>query len=357
MNKNIDNSVSLQLFELCNEFYKYEQQLLIGIKEKSNICYLIDSKSIDFLKKQINYDELKKYFENEISKEKFKEKVKGFKIKNKIDLFPEKFKTSDDLIKSLNDGNKYYYITQSFFSKIYKKKNFEKHGIKYLLYENKIEFFFNDNDIIKFYTDLSGLIKIDLLIKDTQTSNINSNGKHQKNEKNVKNNLEILIRLFYYNKFLKEKDNSEFKPIKKENFLSVYLINNDLLEQFKSFYDYNELEKYLLQSKNESCIIDVDFITEQSIQKIISTLPDTYIKKLENKKKFDKFHKKINRYDNDKIIGEKNGTKPEISYLINNQIINKKIHDALMNAEYETPETSLKNCYLYFIGNKRIIKE
>ena len=92
----------------------------------------------------------------------------------------------------------------------------------------------------------------------------------------------------------------------------------------------------------------MDFITEQSIQKIISNLPMSYIKKLENKSKFDK---NFNRYDTNKIIG----ITREYSYLINIQIINKKIHDALIEAEYETSEISLKSCKLYFIGNKRIL--
>ena len=176
--------------------------------------------------------------------------------------------------------------------------------------------------------------------------------KHSKVKYNFKNDLEILIRLFYYHKFLKEKDNLEFKTLKQENYKIVYLINNDWIEKYKSFYDYDELENYLLQSKNESFIIDKDFITEQSIQKITSTLPQSYIKKLENKSKFDE---KFNRYDTDKIISKKVGIKNEFSYLVNNQIINKKIHDTLIEAEYETSEISLKSCKLYFIGNKRIL--
>ena len=65
---------------------------------------------------------------------------------------------------------------------------------------------------------------------------------------------------------MKEKDNLEFKPLQKENYLSSYLINNDLLEKFKSNYDYNELENYLLNSKNESYMVGVEFTTKKSIQ-------------------------------------------------------------------------------------------
>ena len=64
-----------------------------------------------------------------------------------------------------------------------------------------------------------------------------------------------------------------------------------MLEKFKSNYDYNEFENYLLNSKNESYMVGVEFTTKKSIQKIKSTLPETYIKKFENKNKFYKFDK------------------------------------------------------------------
>ena len=357
MSKYPDNSTGSHLYELCKEFYKYEQNLLKVENDTINKCYLIDSNSIDNLKKQIRYDELKEYIKNDISKENFTKITKDLSNKIKIDLSPKAFKTSDDLIKSLNNENQYYYITPSLCSKLCKIKKFENYAIKYSIHKNKIEFIFNDNSSIQFLSNLLGLIEKSLLVKDSQTkiNNSYSSEKHQKDEQNVKNDLEILIRLFYFNKFLKEKDNLDFKPLKKENYQLVYLINNDWLEKFKSFYDYNELENYLLKSKNESYIIGLDFITEKSIQKIIYTLPETYINNIENKGKFDKCDKKINRYENDKIIEKKIGIKSEISYLINNQIINKKIHDALMKAEYETSETPLKNCDIYFIGDKRVM--
>ena len=52
---------------------------------------------------------------------------------------------------------------------------------------------------------------------------------------------------------------------------------------------------------------------------------------------------------------KKNETKTEFPYLINNQIINGKIYDELMNLEYEISVIFLKICNLYFIGSDRII--
>ena len=41
-----------------------------------------------------------------------------------------------------------------------------------------------------------------------------------------------------------------------------------MLEKLKSNYDYNEFENYLLNSKNESYMVGVEFTTKKSIQKI-----------------------------------------------------------------------------------------
>ena len=248
MSKYPDNSTGFHLYELCKEFYKYEQNLLKVENDTINKCYLINSNKIDNLKKQIRYDELKENIKNDISKEKFTKITKDLSNKIKIDLSPKAFKTSDDLIKSLNNENKYYYITPSLCSKLCKIKKFENCAIKYSIHKNKIEFIFNDNSSIQFLSILLGLIEKSLLVKDSQTkiNNSYSSEKNQKDEQNVKNDLEILIRLFYFNKFLKEKDNLDFKPLKKENYQLVYLINNDWLEKFKLFNDYNELENYLL---------------------------------------------------------------------------------------------------------------
>ena len=56
MSKYVDSSISLQLYDLCTEFYKYEQFLIKHVKDQISICFIIDKKPIDNLKKQINYD-------------------------------------------------------------------------------------------------------------------------------------------------------------------------------------------------------------------------------------------------------------------------------------------------------------
>jgi hypothetical protein len=224
---------------------------------------------------------------------------------------------------------------------------------------------FNDNDKVLFYNDKTGLIDKSLLVQDNQLyKNLTDNSKkeiteiHPMDGYSFKTDLEILIRLFYYYRFLKEKDNLDFKPLKVENNRSVYLINNDWIEKYKSFFEYKDLENYLLQLKDDrSNLIDNDFISEDYIRKLITNLPGEYINKLQSKmksnNKFDK-KEKFKNYEYDKVIETKDGKQKEISYLINNQLINTKIHGLLIKGGYEISD-EVKNGDLYFIGNKKIL--
>ena len=286
MSKYIDYSISLQLYDLCTEFYKYEQYLINHAKDQISMCLLIDMKLIDNLKKQINYDKMKVYIEKNISYEEFREKIKGRTQKIKANINPEKFKSSDDLMQALKNEKKFYIISNfSLVKKICDNKNLVNTSIKYSLHKDKIILIFNDNDKLSFYNNTTGLIDKSLLVQDNQINkNLADNSKkeiieiHPMKEYSFKTDLEILIRLFYYYRFFKEKDNLDFKPLKIENNRSVYLINNDWIEKYKSFFEYKDLENYLLQLKDDrSNLIDNDFISEYYIRKLITNLPEEYI--------------------------------------------------------------------------------
>ena len=53
-----------------------------------------------------------------------------------------------------------------------------------------------------------------------------------------KYDIEILIRIFYFNKYLREKNNDSSKDLTKdENRELVYLINNSWMEEYKAYFD------------------------------------------------------------------------------------------------------------------------
>ena len=159
---------------------------------------------------------------------------------------------------------------------------------------------------------------------------------------NFKKDLEILIRIFYYNKYLREKDNITFKNLigeKKCGSEIVYLINNSWMEEYKSFFYYKDLEHHL---KNK-----IKDFSEETINKIINNLPIGYLNKINKKDKiiFDK--DKVSKYEINKF-------NENINYFCNNQIINTKIHDLLKESGY-VMTNSLIGLDLYFIGFYKIL--
>ena len=292
MAKVVDNSLSIKLFNLCNEIYKSEQYLKTDNNDLNRMCYLIDVKSIEGLKKKLKYDKLEKCFANNISLQEFKEKIKDHKAKLNINILPEKFNNSHELMQALDNNKKYYLITNiSFFKKINADKNFDNFGIKVIFKKDKMKFIFNDNGELSFFKKETGIIEKSLLIFPTnQKEPMNSSGvsieKQPSNNFWFKDDLEILIRLFYYNKFLKEKENKDFNRLNQENYRSAYLINYIWLEKYKSFFEYNDLENYLLQigKKDSSYVKDNDYISSEYIENLISNLPLGLINKLQKKK-------------------------------------------------------------------------
>ena len=130
--------------------------------------------------------------------------------------------------------------------------------------------------------------------------------------------------------------------MKEEGKEKVYLINNSSIENYKSFFEYKELENHLDKIEIKSDIYN----TSKFIENIILNLPDDYIKKL---KEYNKIEKLNYEYNNIKIDNK------EISFLFNFQIINSPIKDKLISLfKYDLTEDAFKRCSLFFIGNEKI---
>ena len=164
-----------------------------------------------------------------------------------------------------------------------------------------------------------------------------------------KKEIEILIRLYYYHKELKEKKNVS-SYLFDNNKETVYLINKLWIEKFKNFYEYKELELILEQINNSSTLFqDKFYIYDSLIEEIISKLPINYINKNIKKNK-NEFDNKSIKYDYKKI----DDNRREIKYLINNQIINYKIYELLISLGYDI-SNQIKNADLYFIENNKLV--
>ena len=133
---------------------------------------------------------------------------------------------------------------------------------------------------------------------------------------------------------MKEKENTKFEYLNEDNSEHIHLINNNWIEKYKSFYEYKDLENYLLQLNKTNKLYPTTFnsIKADYIDKIISILPEDYINKLKEKNKFE-IQDKIDKYETDTIKGTFDGNDREISYYINNQMINYHIYMDLNNLD------------------------
>ena len=165
-------SIPNKIFDLCNEFYKQEKFFENNFNKSNNLCYLIESESIDNLKKQINYDKFKTYLSNDnVSREDFKEEIKKhlkriWKIKLETDLIPDKFNNSKDLLKALNKKKFYCFTNFMFTKKICENIEVSKFALKSMLHKDKITIIFNEKekDELTFFNNTTGLIEKFLLI-------------------------------------------------------------------------------------------------------------------------------------------------------------------------------------------------
>ena len=169
MTKYVDSLIANKIYDLCTEFYKMEKLFENNFNEATFMCYFIDSKSIDNLKKQIYYDDLKIYISesklyNEFKKELTSKLKKNCIIKIDTNLKPENFKSSKDLLTTLNK-NKFYCIQNyNFIQKICQKSKIEQTDIKVTLHKDKLIIIFNENDKLTFFNNATGLIEKKIII-------------------------------------------------------------------------------------------------------------------------------------------------------------------------------------------------
>ena len=120
----------MNLFNLCTEFFIYEELLTKKSDSYRYEGYLIEKDKIEKLKSNIFYDKLKSYiaqnntynaFINNTAVKPYLDKYK--EKENKINIINVKFKKGEELIKSLNDNRKYYLIIRALWKEICKIHN------------------------------------------------------------------------------------------------------------------------------------------------------------------------------------------------------------------------------------------
>ena len=348
MDKNCLSSNQFKIYELSEGLYKNEKFFFKYIKNIEYLGFLVEKNLIDEIKKKINYVNLKCLFGKEETLDKFKKEIKDINIK---EIILEKQNNSEELIKDLNNNKSFYLIKQDYlYNKIIDRNKAKGKEIKFKFTKEKIILIFNGDDELEFSNNKDGIIGFNFLIP----KNI-SNNSHIFVEKNreskiipkdnikFKTDLDILIRIFYFNKYLRGKENSSFKILNKEEKETVYLIHNSWMEEYKSHFDYQFLEKCLSLFSNDDR--NIQDLSKESINKIIDRLPLEYIHRINAKEKFD--GKKSFKY-------EYNQTKEGKNYLCNNNMINSKIYELLFSMDYSLNDF-IRKLELYFIGNNKVL--
>ena len=347
------SSNQMKIFHICEELYKNEKFLKIYLNDNIYQGYLIEN-NIDKIKKNINYEKIKDPVDQK-DYEKCRKEIKDIEIKLE-ELTPKLYKKSKELMTELlNDNKSFYLIKQEYLSKIIDNSKLTGKEIKFkITKENSIIFEFSKEDILELSYNKNFIIEKSSIKNNTSDNSNTNNGEGFNTPTGISDNakfnkdLEILVRIFYFNKYLTEKENETFKELKKEeNSETVYLIHNSWMEEYKSYFDYESLENYLKDKKENSDAIvkNKDYLSPETVNTIIKSLPVDYINKINAKNQFDK--NKAFKYQ---FKQNQNGT----NYLCNNHIINSSIYQLLVDSKYKLNDL-MKTFDLYFVGNKKIL--
>ena len=355
-----------QIYNILCEISKLEGQLKNESTEKQK-AYLIDKESFDSLKIHIQYQSLQKYTDKTIynynkcqkaiNNTITEEDIKNIKeLNDKIVYYS--FNNSKDLLTELLDNQaKFYLMDKNIGDKIFiLKKNNETNQILYYKINNKkIELYFKEKDILNFKINKRIIEKGNLIMNNNQElekKNESINETQNKNElglkglieefkKNYKYQLQISIEIFSNYNEIKNKKNHSFTELNKDKENIIFLINNNWIEKFKMFYEYEDIESHLLN------------INEFESENIIENLPNEYFNKMIQK--LISNNNKVNKIEEIsmeecKIRIEKKNI--DLKYFNNFQIINSKISGLLTIAGYNYEQIKAD---LYYIGNNKIL--
>ena len=356
--KSDNSTVSKKIYNLCKDYFEYEKYITSDYGDKKFKGYLINKKYIDEFKNKIFYDKLYKYIRDNYPFNKLKNIIEKENLeKIKINIVTEKCDNLEEFKKCLDSNKEYYIITDSLKLKIYEiekkiSKKYEKEISCELKNKNSIILNF-DNEKFELKINKGMLIK-EKKIKDKVQDIVNiKNNNLVKSEFNnkYKNDIEILIRLYMNYKEIKEKlNNMNFQELNEDNKYSIYLINNNWIKNYKLFFEYEQLEKYLNDNIQNLNIQNNYILSYEKISKIISDLPIEYLNII-MKKNIDEIKKNISMlsFNDYKKINNK-----EYKYFDNFQIINNNIFGKLISTGYIFQDY-MKQIDCYFLKNKKLL--
>ena len=363
--RNVDNSK--KLYELFQEFYNYYSFFDNARENEIYDGCLIESNLIENIKNQINYNDYIEYFKNNISFEDFKVKIKDAKTPKIWNFFPYsllKIDSSKKFVETLNENKIYCLLTLNLFSIIFNKPCPSYLIYKFSFFNNKISLSLNSEENLYFLNKKNGIIEKMLLrdkfekedlSKDKRFNTANKINKFVSNfnalekenlgnkfnkynlntdiilDEKRKNDIEFLLRVYFHFNNIKNTSN-KFGPNS-----NCYFINSNLLEKYKEFYEFNNLENQLNSLRFQSIINKyktqkTQHISSQNVnillKKIIPLISNEYKNRIKNKdnknfieetNKIDLYTLKFHKYNN-----------PDVFNIIDTVILRKEAVNVLM---------------------------
>jgi len=195
-----DKNEKEEIYKLCKEYYNYENYLNYEHNNQKCSCFLIEKELMNKFKKNICYDQLKNSIKKNIDLKNIDKNILNKLTKIKKNIVQTKFNNKQELLNELEKGKIFYVITAKLFNQCKEDKKVEK-GIDSLLYKGKVRLFFKDKkEKIDFKYNEDGTIG--------KSNLVNKDAKNESQRKIVfKEDLEILIDLYYFHKILKSKEN------------------------------------------------------------------------------------------------------------------------------------------------------
>ena len=346
---NWENEITSQL---QNNEIKYYEIILVP-KRKIE-------KFLDFYTKNKQY----------INKEDNSDLIKNIKTNN-IQLIEKigPFKKIDTLKVCLNKNGEYVLINSDIYKLVCKNIN-TTNTLKCKIKDGLLNIIFDEDNVLKFQTNNLILVKSKLILqspnKSIETIEQTSKNKTQSevteeniNIEELKKNIEFLINLIFFYKWLREK-------ISRSNYISdieanqeVFLINASFLDEFKKFFESEELENFINKKdyinkvrENSKCNLFEYVVNDRLVKEIFDNLPEEYIQKIKEKKNISKL-KNIKRtvtYSDITIENKK------LKYLDNFEILNNDLKNIFFKLHYPMVENSITG-QCHFLKNNKLFMQ
>ena len=263
-----------EILKNIKTYFEFETEFKEKLKTKKRMSieyyfkegYLISKKSLDDWKNYTNYDSIKKGLKKKKAEQDLLNELIYYKETNNIELKPLEvyyFNTKEEYECLENESLAIIDINLKDLFKIDDKNNYIT---KYYLTENKIYFNINEKEYLDYNAYSNNIF-----------SNANFNLIH----------LKQLIKLFYFQEQLNILINSPQNIIDnvKNDLYTIYIVNKQMLDKYKQFFDYGTLYNYLKKNKNKEMLknIDNDDNFNNNIIKKINKFDKNYIDNIKKK--------------------------------------------------------------------------